>query len=234
MYEDVMRGESIFARVMHQLGREERLAATVRDRKNFLVRELLAEMERQRAGPNSEIRVANIGSGPAREIEEFLLKVRLEKRLHVTLVDQDQGALEFAHERLRRAALPHGDRVEIRCLFVSFKHLLANAELVDEVREQDLIYTAGFFDYLPNPVASVLLTRLVSLLRERGRLLVGNAVDATHVKWVPSFVLDWEMIYRTPDEMRALAEPVAGQCLLDIDFDGSAAWQFLSAQRIGL
>jgi hypothetical protein len=232
MYEDATRGHSVFARVMHQLGKEERLAATVRDRKDFLLKQLLAAVERKKSS-RSDIRITNIGSGPARELEEFLLAVNLDRRLHITLVDQDQDALQFAHDRLRRAALRHGDKVVLRCLFVSFKRLLANSELVNEVREQDLIYTAGFFDYLPGAVASALLTRLVGLLRGQGRLLIGNAVDANHVKWVPTFVLDWDMIYRTPDDMRALASHVAGQCRLDVDFDESAAWQFLSVQRIG-
>jgi len=230
MYEEAVRGSSVFARVMHQLGREERLAATVRDRKEFLVRELETELgrhDRQRG----DLRIANIGAGPARELEDFLLRVNLESRLVVTLIDQDQAALEYAHDKLRRASVRHGNRVELRCRFVSFKDLLADTALSEEMRDQDLIYTAGFFDYLPDSVAAVLLVRLAGFLRDHGRLLVGNAVDSTHVKWVPEFVLDWKMIYRTPDDMRRMAQPIASICHCDVAFDGSGAWQFLAAER---
>jgi SAM-dependent methyltransferase len=230
MYEETWQGDSVFARVKHQLGREERLAATVRHRKDFLVGQLKAELARHNR-QSGDLRVTNIGAGPARELEEFLLKVQLDSRLVVTLIDQDEAALEYAHEKLRRASLHHGDRIELRCRFVSFKQLLGATALTEEVREQDLIYTAGFFDYLPDSVAAPLLARLVGLLREGGRLLVGNAVDATEVKWVPEFVLDWEMIYRTPADMRELAQMIATSCQLDVVFDESGAWQFLSAQR---
>ena len=230
MYEETQRGNSVFARVKHQLGREEKLAATVRHRKDFLVGQLETELRRHNR-KSEDLRVTNIGAGPARELEEFLLKVELDSRLVVTLIDQDEAALEYAHERLRRASLHHGDRVDLRCRFVSFKHLLAETALTEEVQEQDLIYTAGFFDYLPDSVAEPLLARLVGLLRDGGRLLVGNAVDATEVKWVPEFVLDWEMIYRTPADMRRLARSIACSCQLDVAFDESGAWQFLSAQR---
>jgi hypothetical protein len=60
-------------------------------------------------------------------------------------------------------------------------------------------------------------------------LLVGNAVDAPDVKWVPEFVLDWEMIYRTPAEMRQIADAISDICRLDVLFDGSGSWQFLEA-----
>jgi hypothetical protein len=230
MYEEVPRGRSVFARVMHQLGREERLAATVRDRKEFLVRELetaVGRHDRQRG----DLRITNIGAGPARELEDFLVRSRLESRLVITLIDQDQAALEYAHDKLRRASLSNGNRVDLRCRHVSFKDLLSDTALSEEVRDQDLIYTAGFFDYLPDSIATTLLVRLAGLLRDQGRLLVGNAVDSTHVKWVPEFVLDWEMVYRTPDDMRRIAQPIASVCRLDVAFDGSGAWQFLVAER---
>lgn len=228
MYDDSSQGPSTFAKVMHQLGREERLAATVRHRKDFLVAELGRQLGRQADGVE-DLRVTNVGAGPARELEEFLLSASLTRRLVVTLIDQDQAALEYAHERLRGASLHLGDRVELRCRFVSFGHLLANDALTDEVRDQDLIYTAGLFDYLADPVAAVLLTRLAQLLRKNGRLLIGNAVDAPNVKWVPEFVLDWQMIYRAPDEMRRIATAISDACRLDVLFDRSGAWQFLEA-----
>jgi extracellular factor (EF) 3-hydroxypalmitic acid methyl ester biosynthesis protein len=230
MYEEVPRGSSVFARVMHQLGREERLAATVRDRKDFLVRELEAALGR-RDRQRGDLRITNLGAGPARELEDFIVRSRLEDPLVITLIDQDEAALEYAHDKLRRASLSSGCRVDLRCRHVSFKDLLTETALSEEVRDQDLIYTAGFFDYLPDSVATTLLLRLASSLRDHGRLLVGNAVDSAHVKWVPEFVLDWEMVYRTPDDMRKIAQPIASSCHLDVVFDGSGAWQFLVAER---
>jgi hypothetical protein len=231
MYDDQALGDSVFDRVMHQLGREERLAATVRDRRDYLVRQIQEAVSQGSAEGQAQIRISSIGAGPAREIEDFLAHHELETGLVISLIDQDDAALEFAHERIRRVALRHGGRVALRCRHVSFKQLLTHLELIEEVREQDLIYSAGLFDYLPEVVAQVLLTRLFEFLRPDGRILVGNAVDDDGVKWVPEFVLDWRLIYRTPAEMLRLAEGVGERGKFEIQHDSSQAWQFLVGRR---
>jgi len=231
MYQSERRGDSIFGRILHELGREERLAATVRDRRRYLARQLLEEASRARSLGQTEIRIANLGAGPAREIRDLLDTWQSGPRLVITLIDQDQDALEHANRHLRRAAERLGQGVEIRCRFVSFRELVRNRELLLELSGQDLIYSAGFFDYLPDPVASQLASFLFAQLRQRGRLLIGNALAAHDVKWVPEYVLDWRMIYRTPDDMRRLCKELEIPHSLEVKFDGSGAWQFLEVCR---
>jgi hypothetical protein len=231
MYESRRRGDSIFARILHELGREERLAATVRDRRRYLAQQLIDEARRAKAMGRSEIRIANLGAGPAREVEDVVEAAEAGPRLVVTLIDQDQDALEFADRNVRALAARKKCDLDLRSRFVSFRELVRNQDLLREIHGQDFIYSAGFFDYLPDRVASQLLSFLVSQLRNRGRLLIGNALAARDVRWVPEFVLDWRMIYRTPDDMRRLCKDLEVPHRLDVDFDGSGAWQFLEVVR---
>jgi hypothetical protein len=60
---------------------------------------------------------------------------------------------------------------------------------------------------------------------------VGNALDARDVKWVPEYVLDWHMIYRTEQDMRRLCRMIEFPTSSRILHDRSRAWQFLALHR---
>jgi hypothetical protein len=94
-----------------------------------------------------------------------------------------------------------------------------------------LIYSAGLLDYLPTPVASALIVHLTSLLKRDGILLVGNAAVAHGIRWVPDFVLDWHMIYRTRGEMLDLVKDLRG-VNVGIEVDDSGAWNFLVVRKL--
>lgn len=229
MYSGQRRGDSIFARVMDQLTIEERLAATVVVRKRFMVGQFgtcVADATKRHSDP---VRIVSIGSGPAREVQDYLATTKPGPALEVVLVDQDQQAMAFAYEALREAARPHGDRVRITCRHLSFKQLFALPQLVDEVSNADMIYTVGLFDYLGETAGRALMNSCFGLLREGGRLVVGNAAAAPDVRWVPEFVLDWTMIYRTEPELQSLAQDFADRARIEMECDDSAAWLFLVA-----
>jgi hypothetical protein len=103
--------------------------------------------------------------------------------------------------------------------------------LLHEIANQDVVYSAGFLDYLPDPVASSLVAHLYSLLRVGGELLVGNAVEDREVKWVPDYVLDWHMIYRTEADMLRLCQSIQCSAPRRVLYDNSGAWQFLKLSR---
>ncbi len=230
MYDCQRRGDSIFTRVMDQLGHEERLAATVVVRKHFLVRQLgicVTEAEKRHDEP---VRIVSIGSGPAREAVDYLKATAPGPAIEFVMVDQDEQAMAFAGEQLREAARPHGERVRISCRHLSFGQLFTLPELVSEVSGADMIYTAGLFDYLSEGVGRALMNECFGLLREGGRLVVGNAAAGPGVRWMPEFVLDWTMVYRTGDELSALARDFADRAQIEIDSDDSAAWLFLVAR----
>lgn len=231
MYDSDREGETAFARIMHQLGREERLAETVSARKNLLIRHLRDAM-REGGGDESPVRITSIGSGPAREVEEFLGSDALRSPAVFSLIDQDEKALEFANRRILNVGISHGEKLACRCRYASFGQLLAQPDLLTEIGDQHLIYSAGLLDYLSEPVARNLVRQLFGLLRPNGWLLLGNAADEPGIRWVPDFVLDWHMTYRTEDELRSLAADLSAPAKIQIERDSSHTWFFLVIRRI--
>lgn len=68
----------------------------------------------------------------------------------------------------------------------------------------DYIYSAGLFDYLVAPVGMRLIERLFEMLKPGGRLLIANFTPALEdIGYMETF-MDWRLIYRTVDEVRAL------------------------------
>lgn len=68
----------------------------------------------------------------------------------------------------------------------------------------DFIYSAGLFDYLVAPVGMRLIERLFEMLKPGGRLLIANFTPALEdIGYMETF-MDWRLIYRTTDEVRAL------------------------------
>jgi extracellular factor (EF) 3-hydroxypalmitic acid methyl ester biosynthesis protein len=102
--------------------------------------------------------------------------------------------------------------VTVECLHFSVRQLLQPRTLEEAaVFEKtlaglDLIYSAGLYDYLPDPVAKRLTRLLYSRTRPGGRLLLGNLTEAPDSTWIMDYVLGWHLLYRTPEAMLRLVE----------------------------
>ena len=68
----------------------------------------------------------------------------------------------------------------------------------------DLVYSAGLYDYLDTKFATRLTARLFDLTAPGGTLLLCNFVPDLYDIGYMEIFMGWELIYRTPDELRAL------------------------------
>jgi hypothetical protein len=88
----------------------------------------------------------------------------------------------------------------------------------------DFVYAAGLFDYLGAPAATALTRKLFDMTRPGGMLLIPNfKTGARDTGYMEAF-MDWRLIYRDHDDMRALAsalpaDRVAGVDIFDDDDD---------------
>ena len=97
----------------------------------------------------------------------------------------------------------------------------------------DFVYAAGLFDYLTAPVATALTSRLFEMTRPGGTLLIPNfAAGAPDSGYMEAF-MDWHLIYRTHDEMRALAETLPAGRIANVDVfdDEDATITFLLVEK---
>ena len=70
--------------------------------------------------------------------------------------------------------------------------------------DMDFVYAAGLYDYLVAPIGMRLISRMFEFLRPGGRLLIANfSPSLPGIGYMETF-MEWRLIYRTGDEMRAL------------------------------
>jgi SAM-dependent methyltransferase len=139
------------------------LGVAVRER-IIKLRDLLREELMNRQKP----KVLDIACGSCREVSELALEIKT-SAAKFTCTDSDADALKFAHNRLSYTGLS-SDRVE----FIKYNALRmfdydsARAEF----GMQDIIYSVGFFDYLPDEFLEKLLNTLYMLLNPGGKLIM--------------------------------------------------------------
>ena len=209
-------GETLFGRFLHTIAQGYSLGRAVIAREALMRDAVRAAAASPGLGP---VRVLSVAAGPALELRRFLREgAPLGRSLQLVLLDQDEGALEIAYRRLQRILVEglrgeaSGPSVTVECLHFSVKQLLTPRTLEEvEVFEGvlanlDLIYTAGLYDYLPEPVAKRLTRLLYSRLRPGGRLLMGNLMETPDSTWIMEYVLGWHLLYRTEESMLRLAE----------------------------
>lgn len=78
-----------------------------------------------------------------------------------------------------------------------------------DLKNFDLIYAAGLFDYLPDEVARPLILRLFEILNPGGRLLYANFVPGIEDCGYMETFMDWHLLFRTKFETLDLAHGVS-------------------------
>lgn len=151
--------------------------------------------------PDRAVSVTSIASGPAREIQDLLSEADAGLRMKVTLFDQDPMALSFAQAALTPFARRFGENVSIRYVNGAVKQLVKNPDHFNILKNQDLVYTAGLFDYLRADVAAVLFRNLYDLLSPGGYLVVGNLTHECNSRGFLEYLVDWNIVYRDDREI---------------------------------
>ena len=205
-------GDGLYGRFLNSITLNYSLVRAVRERELVMrnaVREAICATEGV-----DPIRVLALAAGPVIELRRLLDDLGpLRRPVEFLLLDQDASAHENAHGHLTRILLgQHRGMlpITVRYLHVSVRQLLKPRTVEDErvvaetLLDLDLVYAAGLYDYLPEPVARSLTKRLYEGLRAGGRLLLGNLVEAPDITWVMDYVLGWPLIYRTDETMLRL------------------------------
>lgn len=197
LYRDHAEGESLFARVLNIYGAQESAAQANINRIAYLSHVIERTVQSVDSG---RLRVASVGCGPAREILAVLERdPSIGRRIDVTLIDQEEHAIKYCERTLGPIASKTGARVHY--VRESVRRLLTERQLVGVLGRQDLIYSAGLFDYLNGRTFATLLRALYDALGSGGTLIVGNVATENPSRWFMEYCLDWFLIHRSREEL---------------------------------
>lgn len=233
IYDQGWEGDGLFAKLIHRYGTDHPASETVRARKTFL-KELIrqAATEADGRGENELRNVVTLGCGPAQEAVEFVQEYAGERPLQFTLIDQDNGALGMANKQLSPLVMGAESNVGAQYLYVAFAQLIRDAELFDNVPPANLFYCSGLFDYVSTGKGKLLISRLFDKVAPGGRLVIGNFSAPAASAWTQTYLLDWNLRYRTRQEMEELLNELRPEmCEGEVVEDSTGSCFFIVARR---
>jgi extracellular factor (EF) 3-hydroxypalmitic acid methyl ester biosynthesis protein len=155
----------------------------------------------------AERHVVSVGSGPVAEVEMALQALAGEQRqrLRVTLLDLDPEALGHANKILQ-PLLPAANLVCVQCNLSRLTQTSTphSVDAARKVAAADLLYCAGFFDYLEDPSATAMLGLFWRSLAAGGQAIVYNFAPGNASRAYMEWIGNWYLKYRRPEDLRAL------------------------------
>jgi len=207
VYDTADAGETIYAKLLHRLGRASLLC--VETRKAMMCETLKTTLAD--SSKKDPLRVLSIGAGVSEEVRQALF-TQVRRPATFTLLDQDDRALNVSFERLYPETLRQQGQVAINCLQTGFQRLVNPRSITPAIPPQDIIYSLGILDYLKQPRAKRFCRTLYSLLKPGGLFVVANVQDLIdNGRWRAECIADWTLIYRTREQMIDLARDLGGE-----------------------
>lgn len=164
-------------------------------------RQRLADLIDETASRKPNARVLAVAAGHLREAD---LSVALQRgRIgEVVALDQDEESLAEVDRRYTASGMP------VTTVKAPIRDVIAGRYTVSDF---DLIYSAGLYDYLADPVAEKLTTALWQGLNPGGTLVVTNFLEGTKDRGWMEAMMDWWLIFRTPEQIDAFTHGIARQ-----------------------
>ncbi|MFH1530083.1 MAG: hypothetical protein ABIK09_05030 [Pseudomonadota bacterium] len=233
IYNRAWEGGNLFSRLIHRFGIEHVMAEAVRSRKRLLRREIEMIVGRTPVRGDEPVRIISLGSGPAREIIEFVRDYDGDKLVEFVMIDQDNTALGDVNAVLAPLVLKSGGRIRTRFLYIAFSDLIGSRERLVELARGDLVYCAGMFDYLATKKAEAVIIDLFSRVKPGGTLVVGNFGGGPKPPsaWVTTYTIDWFLRYRSREEMQAIGDVLSETRSVEVITEETGIHYFIRAVK---
>ncbi len=204
MIRDPYEGGSMFAKLVNRIFLNTPPVVAHQKRIVYLREHLMGEARRA-AVQDRQMRVYNLGCGPAREIQEFLAGSELADRAQFTLLDFNEETLAHTSATLSELKSKHHRAGSIQMIKRSVHQIIKDMGKPISGPKYDFIYCAGLFDYLTDQVCKRLMNYFYDLLAPGGLLLSTNVSSANPSNNWMEYVLDWHLFYRSAAQYAALA-----------------------------
>lgn len=204
---DPIEGASLFAKVLNTHFVGVAPAEAHRNRVTYLNRALREETKR-RARQGLVTQIFNLGCGPAKEIQDFLIFDDLCERATLTLLDFNEETLAYTGKLLNEIKMKYQRQTPITLVQRSVHQILKEGPRGPETGKDtlyDIVYCAGLFDYLSDRICRRLMDIFYDMLVPGGLLIATNVEASNPARQMMEYLMDWHLIYRSPDQLLALS-----------------------------
>lgn len=219
---DPRQGGSTYIQLVNATFLRAAVAEAHRNRINILVdylRRAVALGEQE----GRQVRILNVGCGPAVELQRLIASGADLSRLSFTLLDFSRETLDYTRERIDAVMAETGRRVEVNYVQESVHDLLkrpAQSQELEGGRGFDFIYCAGLFDYLSDKVCTRLIRYFMSRSAPGARMLLTNVHSSNPERHGMEHLLEWHLIYRDEAQMTSVMSEVGAAIDLYTDQTG--------------
>jgi hypothetical protein len=157
---------------------------------------LMAELDLHQG----DIHVLNVASGACRE---YTLDFRPtnSRRVDVTCIDNDTGALDFVRDRVAPRLPGH---VKLSYVRYNALRMVSPEQNVKRFGRPDILYSVGLCDYIPDKYLVPMLRAWRETVSETGAVYVAFKDCELYDKSVYQWLVDWYFFQRTEEECRRL------------------------------
>jgi len=232
MFRDPFQGDSLFAKMINVYALQLPPIVGHRNRIGYLIQKIEKEALRVMVrGRNA--RIFNLGCGPAQEIQRFLAEDELANYTHFTLADFNQQTLDDTGRILGDLNQKYKRRGSVQMVKRPVQQLLKAAERgvrYERSEQYDLVYCAGLFDYLSDQVCRQLMEVFYRMLAPGGLLIATNVDDHAAQHQMECF-LEWHLVHRDNEKMRAIAPRLADSQNISIKRDSTGVNVFIEVRK---
>lgn len=170
------------------------LAKAVRDRKDKTVEFLKDYIQKNIS--KKKIRLLNLACGSSRELRELFenLHPKRKELLEFSCLDQEEDALKYSKSKL--------DVFNIKISYIkeNILDLIKNKSSCN-LKDQDIVYSIGLTDYLPDRILGKFLSHGYGLLTNGGKLFIAHKDHMVYNPIVQDWFCNWTFYPRTENQL---------------------------------
>ncbi|HOO70387.1 MAG TPA: class I SAM-dependent methyltransferase [Spirochaetota bacterium] len=175
-------------------------AKAVRNRKDSMKKILKSFLE---TDPQNS-KILNIACGSSRDLREIFKEntFKLTGNTTFTLIDKSKEALEFSEKELA----DHPEGID----FIFYNHSVYDY-LKDQnkyqklLAGQDIVYSIGLADYIPEDALKNLIAFFYTLLKPGGKVMIAHKDSKNYHPLTPDWWADWTFYLRNKEEVVKIA-----------------------------
>ncbi len=233
MLRDPYEGSSMFAKMLNCIFLNTPPVVAHRNRITYLTEKLVDETRRvARAGRVA--RIFNLGCGPAREVQDFLIQEEVSERASFVLLDFNDETLLHTNRILDDIKMRYRRSTPIQTSMKSVHQLLKESVRPGpdlQPGRYDFVYCAGLFDYLSDRICKRLMNIFYDLLAPGGLLLVTNVDFSNPSRNWMEYVLEWHLVYRDRKLLEALAPDEAPAGVFSVNAEATGVNIFIEVRK---